>query len=130
MAKKRDSLRIEIIRWLQVEYSSQRVVRAQLARFSRSIRVDGQTVLNVAVPEGVSKRLTQSERAALDTVSRNEFHLRSAGSEGLTPAQWQDSRLEAFTLADMDASGALEGAELEGYARFLAGSLSLVQLGS
>ena len=112
------------------EFTSQRVVRAQLARFTRSIPVEGVTTVRVALPTSISNRLTESERAALETVTRNDFALRTSGGEGLTQAQWQDARLETFALADMDGSGTLEGEELVSFVQALAGSIAIGQLGS
>lgn len=106
------------------EYASQRVVTAQLARFSRSVSIEGQHVMTMALPEDVPGRLGDSEKAALDTVARRDFKVRAFGSKGLDAAGWQDARLELFSNADANGDDVLEGAELENYLRALAGQLT------
>lgn len=108
----------------QDEYAAQRVVRAQLARFNGRVAIDGRGVTHVAVPESVAGPLSPGEQAALDAVTRREFHLRNPDGGGLDRAAWQEARLEPFTLADEDGDGVLKGSELAVYARLVAGDLS------
>jgi len=106
------------------EYTSRRVVVAQLARFSRSVAIDGQEDLTLVLPEDVPVKLGQSERAALEAISRRDFKVRAFGAEGLDAAQWQESRLELFFEADRDGDGVLRDDELATYLKAMAGELT------
>lgn len=106
------------------EFTSRRVVIAQLARFSRSVAIDGQESVTLVVPDDVPVKLGASERAALEAIARRDFQVRAFGADGLNPSQWQESRLEAFFDADKDGDGVLRDDELAGYLKAVAGELS------
>jgi hypothetical protein len=106
------------------EFAGQKLVYAQLARFSRSLTIDGQTPIRVDVPATVPDSIGVSERAALDAVARRDFRVRNLTGPGLTEADWQQARLEPFRRADKDGDGILRGRELAGYAALIAGQIS------
>ena len=106
------------------EYTSRRVVVAHLARFSRSVAIDGQELVTLVLPDDVPVKLGQSERAALEAIARRDFQVRAFGADGLNASQWQESRLEAFFNADRDGDGVLRDGELASYLKAVAGELS------
>ncbi|MEM8647907.1 MAG: hypothetical protein AAGF86_16390, partial [Pseudomonadota bacterium] len=108
------------------EFASQRVVYASLARFNGFVTVDGVAPKRVSLGSEKRQPLGEGERASLDAAARRDFQLRlRSDTQGLDQAAWQDLRLEAFALADIDGDGALSGAELDGYAQAIAGSLGI-----
>lgn len=101
------------------EFASHRVILAELARFNRTVTVEGETDMQIALPSQVADRLSLTERSAIEAVARHTFHLYT-DEDGMTAESFTAYRLDEMAKADRNRDGELTRHELERFAAHVA----------
>ena len=101
------------------EFAGQAVVLAELARFNRTVAIDGQTEKQIALPDMISETVSLTERSSMDAVARRAFHQFAEGGE-MTVEGFTAYRMGQMDKADTNNDGQLKRHELELYASAVA----------
>lgn len=97
------------------EFAGQAVVIAELARFNRTVTVEGETDMQIRLPEATPERVSLTERSSIDAVARRAFHQFAEDGE-MDAAAFTAYRLSVMAKADTNRDGELKRHELDLFA--------------
>lgn len=101
------------------EFAGHALVLAELARFNRTVTIEGESEMQIRLPDGTPDQVSHTERGSIDAVARRAFHQFADNGE-MSEEGFTAYRLSMMDKADTNRDGTLKSHELERFASAMA----------